>query len=84
MRQSQQAPERGAGRLSLAQGQAAVVHGIRQANFRTTTVPVPGGKLEVSRDGSDGAAVAGPADTVFEAHSSKHHEIRLKHKQPKR
>lgn len=62
--------ERGAGEtLACGSGAcAAVVHGIRLGQLsNNVTVSVPGGKLEVSWDGSDGSVwLAGPAETVFE------------------
>ena len=62
--------ERGAGEtLACGSGAcAAVVHGIRLGQLsNNVTASVPGGKLEVSWDGSDGSVwLAGPAETVFE------------------
>ena len=62
--------ERGAGEtLACGSGAcAAVVHGIRLGHLsNNVTVSVPGGKLEVSWDGSDEPVwLAGPAETVFE------------------
>jgi len=62
--------ERGAGEtIACGSGAcAAVVHGIRLGHLsNNVTVSVPGGKLEVSWDGSDEPVwLAGPAETVFE------------------
>ena len=62
--------ERGAGetRACGSGACAAVVHGIRLGQLsNNVTVSVPGGKLEVSWDGSDGSVwLAGPAEIVFE------------------